>query len=632
MRFWQTAIPSRSFCARTFTTALAIALLLATPCQSLATDPAPKRVLMLHSFGPRFKPWSDYEQAIRSEIGRRWQKPVDFLDQSLVNARLEDENAEGLFAECLRALYTSRPVDLIVAIGAPAAAFVQRYRQTLFPATPMIFTAVEQRRVEYEKLTENDTVVAVAHDFPAAFDNILRVLPLTNTIAVVNGTSPNETFWKDVLRRELAPLAGRVEFRWYDEKSLEEILIDAARLPPHSAIFWHLMNVDAAGVAHEANDALNKLLRAANAPIFSYDSSFFGEAIVGGPMHSARQLSEITAAVAIRILNGEKAGDIKTEPTGFAAPIFDWRQMQRWGISESNLPPGSTVYFRETAVWERYSWQIALVTALILIQAGLIAVLLNEHRRRQWAEVQSRQRMAELAHVNRFSTAGELTASIAHEINQPLGSILTNAETARAILRSPTPDIAELNEIVDDILKDDRRANEVIRRMRSLLKKAPFELKNFDLNDLVRDTVEFLSSLAVGRKVELVSRITSDALPVLGDRIQLQQVILNLVVNGIDAMRDRPSQSRVISIRTSRGESFAELSVSDRGSGIPEDKLKEVFEPFYTSKAEGMGMGLSIARTIIEAHGGVISAKNRDHGGATFRINLPLSNHGNGAP
>ena len=157
-----------------------------------------------------------------------------------------------LFAEYLRALYTSRPVDLIVAIGAPAAAFVQRYRQRLFPATPMVFTAVEQRRVQYEKLTENDTVVAVAHDFPAAFDNILRVLPLTKTIAVVNGASPNETFWQEEMRRELAPLAGRVELRWYNEKSFEEILIDAARLPPHSAIFWHLMNVDAAGVAHEA--------------------------------------------------------------------------------------------------------------------------------------------------------------------------------------------------------------------------------------------------------------------------------------------------------------------------------------------------------------------------------------------
>jgi signal transduction histidine kinase len=160
--------------------------------------------------------------------------------------------------------------------------------------------------------------------------------------------------------------------------------------------------------------------------------------------------------------------------------------------------------------------------------------------------------------------------------------------------------------------------------MRSLLKKAPFELKNLDLNDLARETVEFLSTLAIGREVELVSVITPNALPILGDRIQLQQVILNLVLNGIDAMRDSPSTNRIINIRTSRVENFAQLSVSDRGSGIPEENLKEVFEPFFTSKAEGMGMGLSIARTIIEAHRGQISAKNRDHGGATFRIRLPL--------
>ncbi len=412
--------------------------------------------------------------------------------------------------------------------------------------------------------------------------------------------------------------------KWYDELPFVDILKDAAKLPPHSAILWHLMNVDAAGVSHEENELLNALASVASAPIFSYDGSFFEGALVGGPMFSVMESSAVTANVANRILSGERAGDIKTRPIEFAAPRFDWRQMQRFGISESNLPPGSTVYFREPTIWERYSWQIASVVAVLLIQAGLITVLLREHRRRKFAEVQARQRMAELAHVNRFSTAGELTASIAHEINQPLGAILTNAETADAILKSPSPDIAELKDIVKDILQDDRRASEVIRRMRSLLKKAPFELKNLDFNDLVRETVEFLSSLAVGRKVELVSVITPDALPILGDRIQLQQVILNLVVNGIDAMKDTPTENRIISIRTSRVEKFAELSVSDRGPGIPEDKLKEVFEPFFTSKAEGMGMGLSIARTIIEAHHGLIWAKNRDHGGASFRIRLPL--------
>ena len=184
----------------------------------------------------------------------------------------------------------------------------------------------------------------------------------------------------------------------------------------------------------------------------------------------ARQ-SKQAAEVALRILGGENVADIKPTFVQLAAPMFDWRQLQRWGIAESSLPPGSTIHFREPTLWERYWWQIALVTAVILLQGGLIAGLLREHRRRQLAEVQSRQRMAELVHVNRIATAGELTASIAHEINQPLGSILTNAETAEVILNSSSPDIAELKDIVKDILRDDRRASEVIRRMKSLLKK-----------------------------------------------------------------------------------------------------------------------------------------------------------------
>ena len=146
-----------------------------------------------------------------------------------------------------------------------------------------------------------------------------------------------------------------------------------------------------------------------------------------------------------------------------------------------------------------------------------------------------------------------------------------------------------------------------------------------DFNEVVREAVEFLSAVGVGRKVELASILAPDALPIFGDRIQLQQVVTNLVVNAMDAMADTLSENRIVSIRTLRVENFAELSVSDRGPGIPEDKLKEVFEPFFTSKPNGMGMGLSIAHTIVEAHNGHISAKNRNHGGATFRIRLPLA-------
>ena len=589
-----------------------------------------KRVLILHSFGFDFRPWGEYSRTIRSELFRQSPWPLNIQDHLLATAQSSDENPEPPFIDYLNALDVKHSPDLIICIGAPAANFVQRHRDQLFPATPLILTAVEQRRVHYDSLTKNDTVIPVAHNYRAVFDNILRLLPNTKQVVVINGASPNEKFWRGELSWELKPYESRLKLLYFDDTPFEGILKQASRLAPDTAIFWHLMNVDAAGVAYEGGIGLKKLFAVANAPIFSYDDGFFGQEIVGGPMYSVLESSEKTAAIAVRILSGEKAGDIKTAPVLFATPKYDWRLLQRWGISERLLPPGSQIYFREPSAFEKYRWPIGLAIALILIQSATIAALLHERRRRQLAEVQSRQRMAELARVMRFSTAGELTASIAHEINQPLGSILTNAETAQEILKSQSldiaelPDIVELKDIVNDILRDDRRASEVIRRMRSLLKKAPFELKHFDLNGVVRETLGVVSTLAVGRKVELVSVIKADALPILGDRIQLQQVVLNLFVNGIDAMKDTPSENRIITVRTSRVENFAELSVSDRGPGIPQAKLKEVFEPFFTSKAEGMGMGLSIARTIIEAHNGLIWAKNRDHGGASFRIRLPL--------
>ena len=495
----------------------------------------------------------------------------------------------------------------------------------------MLLAAVEVRRVEPSMLSEQDAVAGARYDQIAAIENILRLLPDTKAIAIILGNSPPERFWAGEMRRVVGPLlANKVELIFYGEQAFAEILKAVASLPPHSAIFYQQLGVDGAGAVYGDKEPLKRISDVANAPIFTFDETFFNGGVVGGPMFSPAEGAPPMADAAIRMLAGEKGSDIKVPTIGFSTPKYDWRQLQRWNISESRLPTGSEILFREQSAWERYRLQIALIAAVVFVQAGLISTLLNAHRRRRLAEVQARQRMKELAHINRFSTAGELTATIAHEINQPLGSILTNAETADAILKSPTPDIAELKDIVKDILQDDRRASDVIRKIRDVMRKAPFDPKKMDFNEVVRESIGFLSALGVGRKVELRSFIEPVALSIIGDHIQLQQVITNLVVNAMDAMADTPSENRIVSIRTSRVENFAHLSVSDRGPGIPKDKLKEVFEPFFTSKAEGMGMGLSIAHTIVEAHDGEIWAENRDHGGAMFRIRLPLCPNGAG--
>jgi len=590
-----------------------------------AAEPGHKRVMILHSVGREFRPWNEYARAIRAELDRQSPWPLDVQEHSLVAARSADVNPETPFLDYLRALYAGHPPDLIVGVGAPAASFVQRHRAQLFPSAPVLFSTIEARRIQYSGMTDNDTVVAVTHRFLVLFESFLKISPETKTIAIVNGDSPNERFWKGEMIRELKSLEGRIDIRWYDNLSYEDTLKQLASLPPHAAIFWYQMVVDAAGVAHEGDRALTRLYGVANAPIFTHDDSFFGREIIGGPMHSALGGSRTAVGVAIRILNGEKPGDIKTPPSEFAAAKYDWRELQRWHISEHLLLSGSSVYFREPTAWEKYRWQVMFVSAVLLLQAGLITILLYERRRRRFAEVEARQRMSELAHVNRFSMAGELTASIAHELNQPLGSILVNTETADLLLNTQSFDVADMKEIIADIRRDDQRAAEVIKRLRSLLKRAPFETREMDVNDAVRESIDLISGLVHDREATVSSALAPGVLPVRGDRIQLQQVLLNLIVNAADAMAHLDRSQRRIVVYTARNGDSAEIEIADSGPGILAGKLNEVFEPFYTTKPHGMGMGLSIARTIIEAHDGQISAESRAGQGALFRITLPLA-------
>ena len=241
------------------------------------------------------------------------------------------------------------------------------------------------------------------------------------------------------------------------------------------------------------------------------------------------------------------------------------------------------------------------------------------------AEVQLRQRLAELSRSHRSSVARELAATIAHEINSPLAALLTNTESLEALLQYPAPDLTELRAIAADIRRDIQRAADVIRHLQNILVKSNLELKVVELSEPVRDAIHFYSALAVPRNVHVSSTFAPKPLPVKGNVVLLHQVILSLIVNAMDAMSDSPVDQCKLEIATLRAENSAEVFVSDTGPGIPPDKLEEIFAPFFSTKAEGMGLGLPIARTIVEAHGGQIWGENRPGGGAVFRVRLPLS-------
>jgi signal transduction histidine kinase len=541
-------------------------------------------VLLLHAFGHPYSPWSDEAASFRAELIRRSPDPIDLIEVSLDTDRIQDAPDEAPFVDYVRALLSGRKLDLIVPVSAPAAFFVQRHRAALFPTTPMLIVGAEPRRISGTDLTKLDTAVLDAEDLPAYIENILRLRPGTTEIAIVLGSSPVERFWTGEVRREFQPFAARVHFTYFNDLTFGEMLKRAARMPPGSAILWGLLSEDAAGVPYAQDRALTAMREVANAPMFGGGDYELGRGIVGGPLTQTQAIGQEAARVAIRILKGELPGDIKPVLVPLGAPTYDWRELRRWNVREALLPRDSVVLFRERSVWQQYRWQILSAIGLILLETALILTLLYEHRRRRNAEIQAHARLSELAHMNRRSAIGELSASLTHELQQPLTAILSNTEAAELMANS-----GDMKEILADIKRDDLRASEVIKRVRRLLTKAP------------------LRPPRVG-----------------GNRIELQQVILNLVLNAMDAITSANCAQRLIIGCTSVVDGgCAAVSIADSGPGIPTGKAEQIFEPFFTTKEGGMGMGLSITRTIVENHGGRIWVENRTGGGAVFRLTLP---------
>ena len=242
-------------------------------------------------------------------------------------------------------------------------------------------------------------------------------------------------------------------------------------------------------------------------------------------------------------------------------------------------------------------------------------------QRRSLDETQELRR--ELAHVGRVSVLGQLASSLAHELSQPLGAILRNTEAAEMLLDAERPDVEELRAIVADIHRDDRRAGEVIDGLRALLKRRQMVSQTLFLDGLVNDVQAVIRADAVSRHVMIDWQVEPGLPPVAGDRVHLSQVLINLIINAMDAVMERAPADRRIAVQARRGAGQAvELSVSDSGPGIPPEILPRIFDPFYTTKDAGMGMGLSVCRTIVNAHRGTLTAENRPEGGATFRVSL----------
>ena len=729
--------------------ALAVALLVLASLAARAAAAAPG-VLILHSNQRPTPSQVVIEDTLRTVVPQGCNAPVHLFSEYLDDEWASLEIYGAAEAEFLAEKYRRRNIRVIVADSLPALQFTAKFRDRIYPDLPVVHIAVARDRLEGLALPKDVVGNTENHDPTPTLQLALRLHPGATHLVVIRGASERDRLWDARVRAAIERLGNGLEVEYLSGLPTPEVLRRVAALSPRSLIFTPGYFSDGAGEVSTPRQSVERIARASTVPIYGTFDTLLGSGIVGGYMTRYEDQAKEAGAIVVRLLNGAAAAEIAPASVT-RVPMFDSRQLRRWGIDERLLPADAVVMFREPTLWDRYWPEISAGVAILLFQAALIVSLLVERRSRRrmataleeseqrmslaaraarlsmwmwdvardkiWATTYPRQhadmpnelptafqdvlemahpadredldqavrkalatgdeldieyrvvlpggdvrwiaargrvelgngqrmlgvavditerKLAELRaaedrtalrHMTRVSMLGQLSASIAHQLNQPLAAILGNAEAARKMLARERVDLAELREICDDIVADDNRAAEVIRRLGALYRRGDVKMEPLDLNELILDTLDLLRAELLIRHVTPHTDLAS-ALPIIdGGRVQLQQVLLNLVLNAADAVSGISIEKRSLAIRTESAGTEVRFYVVDNGSGIVEGDLRHMFEAFWSTKDGGMGIGLAICKSIVAAHHGSITVANNAESGATFCVSLPAGLH-----
>ena len=432
---------------------------------ALADPQLPLSVLVLDQ-SASLRPWSTaIIRAIQSSMSSNSAKPISYYVEHLDLYDFYGPGYEYNLRNHFSDKYRNKPIGLILSIGPDALDLAVALRAAVWPAVPVAFTAVDEEALPKNELPPRTTGIVIRRTLVTMVKAAQAVVPNLKRLALIG-----DRFEQHVYDRPFAeelPVVS-MDFEIIDLLGLpvREVRQRVASLPADSVILYFGINADQDTKYASAVEVLPLIAEAANRPIIVDAETEIGLGPIGGFLRTPDQIGRDAGRLAMRILNGEDASDIPITVGNPLKPIFDWRQLQRWGVGESRLPPGNEIRFREPNAWERYRWQIVTIAGALLVQTSLIVGLFYERRRRRFAEVESRRRLSELAHMNRTATAGALSASIAHEIKQPLAAIAANGSAALRWLRRGTPDLDEAQESMERIVGAAHHASDVIDTIR----------------------------------------------------------------------------------------------------------------------------------------------------------------------
>jgi signal transduction histidine kinase len=597
----------------------ALALFLALAASSPA--PARQNVLIVFDENDDLPGLAVINRSLRKVFNAELKDQIEVYSESLQLSQFKTPEYYEATRDYFRRKYARQRPDLIVAVMEPSLDFLLRGRGA-FEGVPIVFCGVDAADLNRQTLRPDITGVLVERDFAPTLEIALALQRDTRNVFMVGGTSRFDRKIQAIARKDLEPWEERVHISWLTELPMADLVEKLSDLPKHSIIYYLTLFTDGAGVPFVPHEVLSRITAAANAPVYASVDQYVGLGAVGGSVYSVSTHGERAADMGVRILRGAKPVTIPIVALAAQTNLFDGRELHRWELDERRLPALSTINFRSPSVWELYKWYIAGGAMLVVLQSLLVIVLIASRAQRRRADEEARLRRDELAHALRVATLGELTASFAHELSQPLTAVTANAQAARKMLAIDRAD-PEIQEVLEDVAADALRATETFRRLHALFRKEDTERTALDVNAVIEELLKLFAANLRSRYIDMVFEPAAALPAVLADAVQLRQVLINVLVNAEDAITLAGSGPREVRIQTRLAGSAVAISIADTGAGVEAGNLDRIFDHFFTSKPQGLGLGLAISRSIVQAHGGRMWASRNPGRGITVHMEFP---------
>jgi len=615
-------------------TIFALALGALAPSVAAQRATRPTRVLVVYQQQAETRPMLDFAEQLRTTISKDLGSSVEFYQEALDFDRFTGLEQSSPLTNYLADKYRAFGIDVVVPVGGRALKFVVDQLGRGLPNVPIVFALCAMPQTDPAAQPANVTGrISPASRFAPTLEMARRLQPDARRVVVVAGAGAADSTSAAAVVREAKSLGDSLEVSVLQGLPLDELLPQLRRIPRRSIVVFANYRLDGRGHAYEPLDVVASIAHAATAPMYTQLGSYVGEGVVGGSVLRFDDEAVRTGRLVVRVLRrrpGERMPPVELIANTFVA---DWRELRRWGLSESRLPQGTDLLFREPTFWERYRMVVLLTLAVIGAESLLIARLLAERRQRKRAQLVAEEQQRridetrrQVSHMGRVALVGELAATMSHELRQPLAAIRMNAEAGAKIVARATGPLGDeeremCEEIFGDIVADNVLASDIITRVRALVRREELRPQAVDLNEICRTSARVLHYDLVARQADITFALDPRQPTVTGDPVQLQQVVLNLLVNALDAAAASTTPQVTISTEV-RGEEV-EVAVRDNGPGLTPDVQQHLFESFFTTKPQGLGLGLPIVQSIVERHHGRVRAENADEGGAIFRVTLP---------